>query len=434
MIKDLIIPILCITCCQAAASASERAIGDSFPADFKKRAFEHIVQLAKFGPRSPGAEGEERAFQYIRRQFEKTGLEVRVERFDYETFRIGQLEFTVCGGETEPETIGFNPYSGRHAFSGQPLFVGPEVTGNELNQLDLRNRIIITTSPVDYFSLMFHSPQLIVYVSNSDFTTLVEKDCSSCSLAVNGTVETHTSANIIAELASKTPDNKEVIISAHWDSYRDSPGSDDNGSGVAVLLELARFFSTFEGDIGGTIKFVSFGGEELGVVGSRAYLNTHRKDLQDCALVFNIDQVGGPEGPAVEMLGGVQGIPEHKGLTQFPNRILNRTFEGLAGRWRLIDPEIIETFLVTNRPAWLVKAIETSAEQFGFDIRPTGNTGADQQLFTQAGIVATSIGTSGNRYHSPEDVPAQINKDKLEIVGKIVANVVLMSLRSGEEN
>ncbi len=169
-------------------------------------------------------------------------------------------------------------------------------------------------------------------------------------------------------------------------------------------------------------------------MGSRAYLNTHFKDLRDCILVFNIDQVGGPQGPAAEMLGGVRGIPERKGATQFPRRIRNRTFEGLDGRWRIIDPDLIETFVVANRPAWLVEAIEASAEQFGIEIRATGNFGSDQQVFTQAGIVATGIGTSGNRYHSPEDVPAQINKENLGIVGKIVANIVLMSLHSGKKN
>lgn len=343
------------------------------------------------------------------------------------------MDFTVCGEKIEPETIGFDPYSGPYAFGGEPLFVGPEVAGTELQQLDLEDRIVITTSPVNYFSLMFHSPQLIVYVSNSDFTSLMGKACTSCDLTVKGIIETHASANVVAELAGQTRDGKEVLISAHWDSYRGSPGADDNGSGVGVLLELAHFFSTFEGDIGGTIKFVLFGCEELGVLGSRAYLNTHHKDLQGCILVFNMDQVGGPRGPAVEMSGGVRGIPDRKGATQFPARVRNRTFESLCGRWRIVAPDIIETFMVTNRPPWLVEAVETSVGQLGLKIKPTGNLGTDQQVFTQAGIVATGIGTCGNRYHGPADVAAQINKEKLEIVGKIVANVVLTSLRSGEK-
>ena len=85
--------------------------------------------------------------------------------------------------------------------------------------------------------------------------------------------------------------------------------------------------------------------------------------------------------------------------------------------------------MATNRPPWLVETIETSAEQLGFEIRPTGNLGSDQQVFTQAGIAATGIGTSGNKYHSPDDIPAQIDKNQLETAGKLAANVVLISLR-----
>jgi hypothetical protein len=424
-----LLAIAYLTCCQISVPAGQPLIGDDFPADFKDRAFRHIVRLAEFGPRSPGFEGEGPALQYICQQFEDAGLEVRVERFDYETFKIEHIDFNVCGEKVDVETIGFNPYSGRRDFGGKALFIGPDVTGSELSDLDLRDEIVVTTSPVNYFSLFPYSPRLIVYVGNSDFNTLIKNNCLSCSLVVSGTIETGSSANIIAELASKSRDDKEVIVSAHWDSYRDSPGADDNGSGVGVLLELARYFSNFEGRIGGTIKFVSFGAEELGVVGSRAYLNMHHRKLRDCILAFNIDRVGGPRGPAVEMLGGVDGVPKRKGATQFPARIRNRAFEGPEGRWRIADSDLIDAFTVTNRPTWLVEAIETTATQFGFEFRPTGNLGSDQQVFTQAGIVATSIGTSGNRYHSPEDVPEQINKDNLEVVGKIVANVVLLSFR-----
>ena len=64
--KKVMLSILCLACsvgCQAPAGvASEPAIGDGFPADFKQRAFEHIVQLSELGPRSPGAKGEQQAF------------------------------------------------------------------------------------------------------------------------------------------------------------------------------------------------------------------------------------------------------------------------------------------------------------------------------------------------------------------------------------
>jgi acetylornithine deacetylase/succinyl-diaminopimelate desuccinylase-like protein len=427
-----LLAIAYLSCCQILVSASESVIGDNFPADFKQKAFEHIEHLSEFGPRSPGAEGEQKSIQYISQQFRQMGLGVQIETFDFESFEIDKFVFTICGEDIEPEMVGFNPYNGQYSFNGEPVVVKPTASSAEFSQTNLQNQIVVTTSPVSYFSLVYQNPLLIVYMDNSDFATLADKDCTSCSLAVEGSMVTHSSANIVAEFPPGTPHDKEVIISAHWDSYRDSPGADDNGSGVGVLLELARYFSTFEHDLGGRIKFVSFGAEELGVVGSRAYLDLHQDDLQDCILLFNMDQVGGPQGPSIEMLGGVQGIPEVKGTTQFPARLRNRAWEGLDGRWRLVNTEAINVFAAANRPPWLREAIEASAKEFGYSIRPSGNMGSDQMVFTQAGIVATSIGTGGNQNHSPKDIPAQIYKDNLEVAGKIVANVILMSLGGDE--
>lgn len=429
---SVLLAIVCLFCCQMPVSAGEPTIGGHFPADFKHKAFEHIEYLANLGPRSPGTEAEQEAIQYISQQFREMGLWVMIERFDFESFEIDKFVFTICGEDIEPEMIGFNPYKGKHSFGGKPVIVKPTASSVELNHTSLQNQIVVTTSPVSYFSLAYQNPQLIVYLSNSDFTKLADKDCTSCSLTVEGSMVTHSSANIVAEFSPGTRRDNEVIISAHWDSYPDSPGADDNGSGLGVMLELARYFSTFEHDLGGRIKFVSFGGEEIGVVGSRAYLELHQDDLQDCILLFNVDQVGGPRGPSIEMLGGVHGIPEVKGTTQLPTRLRNRALQGLDSRWRLTDSEAFKMIAVSNRPAWLREAIEASADAFDYSIIPSGNMGSDQMVFTQSGIVATSIGTGGNQYHGPEDIPAQIYKDNLEVAGKIVANVVLMALQSSE--
>ena len=428
MSKILTISILFLVLFPAVTFGGETAVGGQFPADFAEKAFAHIDQLARFGPRARGTEGEKRALEYIREQAEKTGLQVRVEHFDYETFKVEKFDFTICGENIEVETVGFDPYGGTFDCSGTPVFVGPDRSADALNQLEINEQIVVTTAPVDYFNLIFRGPQLVVYVSNSDFEILAAKACSACELEIKGSFETQTSANVVAEIPSNIRPDREVVLTAHWDSYRDSPGADDNGSGVGVLIELARFFSDFERDVGGNIKCVWFGAEELGLVGSRAYLNAHQEDLKNCVLLFNMDNIGGPVGPMVEMLGGVSGIPEQKGNSQFPLRIRGRALEGPDGRWRMLGPDLIRTFMVTNHPAWFVEVIEASADHLGYEVTPRGNLGSDQQVFTQAGIVATSIGTSGNQYHVPADIPAQIHKDKLEIAGKLVANVVLTSL------
>jgi hypothetical protein len=221
---------------------------------------------------------------------------------------------------------------------------------------------------------------------------------------------------------------REIVIAAHYDSYRDSPGADDNGSGIGVLLELARYFVARGVPSGVRIRFVAFGAEELGVLNSRAYLDAHQEELTTCVLLVNLDQVGGPNGPYVEMTGGVSGVVDTLVENHFPSAVRNRAWEEMDGRWKLLDPRVVELFSVSNRPAWLRDLIAASAAAIDCEVIPTGNMGGDQQVFTQAGIVATSIGTSGNTYHGPEDLPAQVVLDQLGTVGHLAAEIVCRAM------
>jgi Zn-dependent M28 family amino/carboxypeptidase len=80
--------------------------------------------------------------------------------------------------------------------------------------------------------------------------------------------------NVIAEWGR--PGSPLVVVGAHYDSVEKSPGADDNASGVAALLEVAR---TFAADVegrspeGGSVRvqFVAFDREEMGLLGSQAH-------------------------------------------------------------------------------------------------------------------------------------------------------------------
>lgn len=70
----------------------------------------------------------------------------------------------------------------------------------------------------------------------------------------------HTVANIEAEIPGVQQPDKIVVVGAHYDTAGDLPGANDNGSGVAATLELARYFATIE--TGKAIRFVFFANEE----------------------------------------------------------------------------------------------------------------------------------------------------------------------------
>ena len=85
--------------------------------------------------------------------------------------------------------------------------------------------------------------------------------------------------------------NSYLIVDAHYDT-KNGPGTNDNGSGVSIILEIARLLQNVDTEF--SIKFINFSGEEDGLVGSSSYVNNIVvPNNMDIKLVFNIDQVGG---------------------------------------------------------------------------------------------------------------------------------------------
>ena len=67
-----------------------------------------------------------------------------------------------------------------------------------------------------------------------------------------------------------------LVVGAHWDTFGVSPGFNDNGSGVAALLEIARVLaqaSCYKPDY--SVFFVAFDAEESGCRGSQEFISTH---------------------------------------------------------------------------------------------------------------------------------------------------------------
>ena len=102
--------------------------------------------------------------------------------------------------------------------------------------------------------------------------------------------------NLIVTKTGTTYPNTFIIICGHYDTIV-GPGVNDNGSGVSVILEMARILKDVPTEY--SIKFINFTGEEQGLLGSQNYVNTvvnSTNPKMDIKLVFNIDQVGGVAG------------------------------------------------------------------------------------------------------------------------------------------
>lgn len=119
----------------------------------------------------------------------------------------------------------------------------------------------------------------------------------------SGRVPTPSSVvNVVATLPSKTNPDRIVVIGGHYDSragdpldaVSDAPGANDDGSGTAVVMELARIMAPHEYDA--TVVFIAFAGEEQGLLGAAAWASLARERGWVVEAMLNNDIVGNSIG------------------------------------------------------------------------------------------------------------------------------------------
>jgi Zn-dependent M28 family amino/carboxypeptidase len=177
--------------------------------------------------------------------------------------------------------------------------------------------------------------------------------------------------NVIAELGTSGPP---VLIVAHYDHLGEGfPGANDNASGVAVALAVARAMPP------GHVIFLFTGGEELGLRGARAYAARPTIDVHTVRAVFNLDMVGHDfMGTQQATLAGV-GLSDHDDLG------------------KLADEAAADTGLT------LLPFSAAAVAMLGQDHR------SDDWVFRDLGIPAVHFSTGlDDTYHQPTDTPDKI--------------------------
>lgn len=188
--------------------------------------------------------------------------------------------------------------------------------------------------------------------------------------------------NIIVELKGKNP-NKAMIIGAHYDSVKMGPGINDNGTGVAVLLELIQFYANQKIAPEQTIYFAFWDSEEDGIGGSQHFVSKmNEAQLKAITAYINIDMVGTknpriliadadksslmdmqaqfkatglPEENYQPIIDSLKSLPSHSGDTALENH-LKRFFQAR----NLEIKEDISTLTASDTVAFLGKVPVTS--------------------------------------------------------------------------
>ncbi|MEN9225385.1 MAG: M28 family peptidase [Thermostichus sp. HHBFW_bins_43] len=143
--------------------------------------------------------------------------------------------------------------------------------------------------------------------------------------------------NWILKLPGRDPHREPILIGAHFDAVPESPGADDNASGVAVLLELARHFA--QEPPRSPLWLVAFDLEERGMVGSTAYAQALKRQGQPLRLMLSLEMVGYRDPTP-----GSQRYPA--GLERFyPDR---GDYIGLIGNWPTL-PDLLRLQRAMNK-------------------------------------------------------------------------------------
>ena len=154
--------------------------------------------------------------------------------------------------------------------------------------------------------------------------------------------------NVLAYLPGKT--DEYIIIGAHYDHLGrgDSnslapsqigqihPGADDNASGTAGVLELARMFAPMKGQLDRGILFMSFSGEELGLLGSAEWVKNPTMPLDKCVAMINMDMIGRIRDNKV-FIGGVGTGSTFKSILEQAQKKSDFKIEYSAGGYSASD-------------------------------------------------------------------------------------------------
>ena len=381
--------------------------------------YRNIAYLSQT-PRVAGTDSEYKAVKYIQKQFQSYGYKATIQPFQFTAYaEPDKVELRVDDiniAEAKPLS-----YSVNGNVMGE-LVYGGLGTLEELAAANVSGKIaLVQRGSLSFAEKVVNAAELgaagIIIYNNADGalngtlggeddryipSLTVTKETGEAlaarlqagetvpaSLAIEGaSVDEKTSYNVEAvKKASKQRKAKKtdiLYVTGHHDSVAGAPGANDDASGTSVTLELARVLKNFPTDT--EIRFVTFGAEENGLLGSEHYVKSlSDEEINRSVANFNLDMVGSKD----------------------------------AG----------DLVILTNdgNPNLVTDLAQASSERLNGAATPYGQGGrSDHVSFDEAGIPAALFihNPSEPWYHSPEDTIDKISKAKLQDVAQIVGTAV----------
>ena len=372
------------------------------------RALEHVRMLAvTIGTRVAGSDNGARAGDYIAQQFASYGYVIEKQTFTFENWADRGTRVQV----TAPEARDFEARPMRFSPPGQMeaelVAIGGIGEESDFLKRNIRGEIalvrrggilfsdaarnaeragaaatIIYNNVPEHFEGVLHDQTAnpVLAISGTDGQMLLDllaKGAVKIKIESATQVARVTARNIVA--TKRGASDSVVVLGAHYDSVATAPGANDNGSGVVVLLELARVMA--QKSYKQTLAFIAFDAEEEGEIGSQHYVTSLSDDARKkIVAMLNFDMLGGGSGPL--LLDG----------------------DGRVGKLALDA------------------AKELGISPLSFHLGP--EAGSDDLSFRSVGIDAVFFMREYYLLHKPQDTLDQVRAEWLGEAGRVAMRVV----------
>ena len=299
-------------------------IGDTFTSD---AGWSHLESLVDVGHRMAGTDGERAGLELTRDAFADAGARnARIEAFEIQGWERG--DSAIRAGD-DPVASGMNacialPRSPSGEATGEFVDLGYGVPEDFETDLDGKVAMVSSDTPdsVDRFihrrEKYYHAVEAgaaaFVFANHVEGTLPptgsvgtadapvgeipavgVSKEAGArvarrregeeLTVAVDCETPDAASGNAVAELGPDTDDY--LVVSSHVDAHDIAEGAMDNGAGTATIVEVANALAAREDELDRQVRFVAFGAEEVGLVGSSLY--AAEVDPERVAAVVNVD-------------------------------------------------------------------------------------------------------------------------------------------------
>lgn len=339
--------------------------------------------------REAGTQGEEKAALGIQEELKSFGVESRQETFPFETYEIKNARLIITEPyEKEYKVTGYGRCGNTPEDGVEAEFLYVE-NGDDISLAYAKNKIVminnpvrkdtydrlveagvagfvsITGTPIDEgedliptayrLPVMEETPIQGVNIHYQDAVEIVTKGASKAKLIVEQENVSRTSRNVIARIEGTDKADEILTLTAHYDSVPEGPGAYDNMAGVAIIMEICRYFK--EHQPRRTIEFIWFGAEEKGLLGSRNYVEVHKEELKNHQFNMNVDLAG-------QLVGGtVMGVTGDASICQVLTYLAHEIGLGMSTRNNIWGSD-------SNTFAWYgVPAMTLNRDGFGMHTR-----------------------------------------------------------------